>query len=132
MDKPVPMPTPDTAAFWEGCRQGELRYQTCRGCGHVQFYPRARCTACHGSDLDWAVSAGRGTIHSFTVVHRAPSEAFKPDVPYVLALVDLAEGFRMMLNVTGADPDTLEIGTSVEITFEPRGDQMLPQAQVAG
>ena len=132
MEKPIPKPTMETAPFWEGCARGELLFQKCRACGHVQFYPRSRCTGCHGQELTWEQSAGRGTIQTFTHVHRAPSEAFKPDVPYVLALVDLDEGFRMMLNVVNSNPDSLVIGTPVRIVFEPRGDQMLPQAEVVG
>ena len=136
MDKPIPHATAETQPFWEGCRRGELLYQRCRACGHAQFYPRTLCTACLGSDLEWLRSGGRGTVHAFTVVMRAPSEAFKADVPYVLALVDLEEGFRMMLNVRGADPDwgpdALRIGQPVRIVFEERGGQMLPQAEVEG
>lgn len=130
MDKPVPRPTAETGPFWEGCRRGELLYQRCRACGHVQFYLRTICAACLADDLEWLRSRGRGTIHTFTVVYRAPSEAFKADVPYALALVDLEEGFRMMLNVRGADPESLRIGQPVRIVFEERGGLALPQAVV--
>lgn len=131
MDKPIPRPTAETAPFWEGCRRGELLYQRCRACGHAQFYPRSLCAACSATDLEWLPSSKRGTIHSFTVVQRAPTEAFKADVPYVLALVDLEEGFRMMLNVLGASPDQVRIGQPVRIVFEARGEERLPQAEVA-
>ncbi len=132
MDKPAPKPTSETVPFWEGCNRSELLFQKCRGCGHVQFYPRTRCTQCHGDALTWERSEGRGTLHTFTVVHRAPTEAFKPDLPYVLALVDMAEGFRMMMNVVNCDPESIQIGTPVSITFERRGEQMIPQAVVDG
>jgi uncharacterized OB-fold protein len=131
VEKPVPVPTAETRPFWEGCRRGELLYQYCRACGRAQFYPRALCAGCQGGGLEWRCSSGRGSIHSFTVVHRAPSEAFKTEVPYALALVDLEEGFRMMLNVRGADPESLRIGQPVRIVFEPRGKLMLPQAEPA-
>lgn len=129
--KPVPKPTFETQAFWDACNRGELLYQKCSACGHVQFYPRSLCAKCHDAGMTWERSQGRGTLHTFSIVHRPPTEAFKPDVPYVLALIDMAEGFRMMTNVVNCDPDSLDIGTPIRIVFERRGEQMIPQAEVA-
>ena len=84
MEKPVPKPSIETEAFWEACNRGELLYQKCGACGQVQFYPRARCAKCHGGEMAWERSQGLGTLHTFSIVHRPPTEAFKPDVPYVL------------------------------------------------
>jgi uncharacterized OB-fold protein len=126
-DKPSPRISPETRPFWDGCRQGELRYQQCRGCGRVQFYPRALCAGCGETSLEWRRSRGEGRIHTVTVVYRAPSPAFRGDVPYALALVDLDEGFRMMANVLGPDPERLAIGDRVRVVFERRGDVALPQ-----
>jgi uncharacterized protein len=128
MTKPVPIPTTDTAAFWDGCRREELLYQKCESCGHVQFYPRPFCVACQDGTLAWQKSAGRGVIHTFTVMHRPANRAFDGDVPYVIALVDLAEGFRMMMNVVGANARAAAIGARVRIVFEARGEHKLPQA----
>lgn len=130
--KPVPRPNADTRPFWDACNDGRLTFQKCRSCGHAQFYPRSACTACESADLEWRDAAPHGTIHSFTVVHRAPSPAFRADVPYVLALVDLADGFRMMMNVVGCDPATVAIGQPVRIVFEDRAGQKLPQATPQG
>ena len=66
-------------------------------------------------------------MHAVTVVHRAPSAAFKADVPYAIALVDLDEGFRMLANVVGTAPETVRIGDRVRLVFEPRGEVALPQ-----
>ena len=133
LQKPVPQPTADTEAFWEGCAHGELRYQQCGACGQVQFYPRPMCTGCQSTNVHWRVSAGRGSLHSYTIVHRPPTPAFKADVPYVIALVDLVEGFRMMMNVRDCDHAALHVGMPVEVFFEPIGndDQKLPQARPA-
>lgn len=127
MAKPVPVATAETAAFWEGCRQGELRYQHCLGCGRAQFYPRVLCAACGGARLEWRRSRGTGTVHAVTVVYRPPAPAFKADVPYAIALVDLDEGFRMMANVIGGDAEAVAIGDRVTLTFEQRGASALPQ-----
>jgi len=126
-DKPSPRISSDTQPFWDGCRQGELRYQLCRGCGRVQFYPRALCAGCGATSLEWRRSRGEGSIHTVTVVYRAPSPAFRGDVPYAIALVDPDEGFRMMANVLGPDPESLAIGDRVRVVFETRGDLALPQ-----
>jgi uncharacterized OB-fold protein len=126
-DKLAPRISPETQSFWDGCRQGELRYQRCLGCDRVQFYPRALCAGCGATSLEWRRSRGEGRIHTVTVVYRAPSPAFRADVPYAIALVDLDEGFRMMANVLGSDPESLAIGDRVRVVFEARGDVALPQ-----
>ena len=99
MSKPAPVPTTDSSEYWEACNRSELRYQRCNGCGQAQFYPRPACTNCQGEDLAWLQSSGRGAIHSFTIVHRTANRAFDDDIPFVIALIDLDEGYRMMMNV---------------------------------
>jgi len=129
--KPAPTPNADTRPFWNSCNEGRLIVQHCRACGHVQFYPRALCVRCGGRELDWRDAAPAGRVYSFTVAHRAPSPAFRPDVPYVLALIDLDDGFRMMMNVVDCAPDAVAIGMRVRIVFEERGGQRIPQAAPA-
>lgn len=125
--KPLPRISAEARPYWDACREGELRYQACRGCGRAQFYPRALCAGCGGTDLEWRRSAGQGAVHAVTVVYRAPSEPFRADVPYAVALVDLDEGFRMMANVVGGDPERVAIGDRVRVLFETRGEVALPQ-----
>lgn len=133
--KPLPRVTPDTRPFWDGCAAGELRVQHCEDCGARQLPPRARCTACGGDALAWRAVPARGTVHSFTVVHRAPSQPFRADVPYVIALIDVALGARLIANVTGCDPHSVCIGMTLDIGFEPREDgdtrEWLPIARPA-
>lgn len=126
--KPIPTPNADTQPFWDACNDERLIVQTCRDCGHVQFYPRALCVKCEGRDLDWREAEPRGKVHTFTIVHRAPTPAFKETAPYVLALIDLDGGFRMMMNIVECDPDSIAIDMPVRIVFEERGGQRLPQA----
>ena len=130
--KPAPRPNADSAPYWEACNRGELIYQACTACGHVQFYPRALCAACQSRALEWRRSAGKGSVHTFTVNHRAPTAAFADDAPYVIALVDMDEGFRLMLNMLNCSVEEVAIGMRVRITFEPRGpngEQKIPQAE---
>ena len=109
------LPDPDASErpFFEAAARGELRYQRCPACSHAQFYPRAVCTAC-GADPAWATASGRGTIHTFTVVRQNFMPPFKDELPYVVAMVELAEGVRMMGNVTGCAPEDVHVGMAVE------------------
>jgi hypothetical protein len=61
---------------------------------------------------------GKGVVYTYTIVHRAPSRPFEPDVPYTVALVDLAEGCRMISNIVGASPEAVRVGMPVEVVFE--------------
>jgi len=117
--KPLPVPNADTAAFWEGCACGELRLQRCTACGTAQFPPRVVCAACQSGAPAWEVASGRGRIASYTRVHRPPSPAFKADLPYVVALVALEEGPRIMLGLRGAAAEAPRIGDAVRIRFDP-------------
>jgi uncharacterized protein len=131
MPKPVPVPNAETRPFWEACARGELLYQRCVSCGRAQFYPRAHCAHCHSGGLEWRRSLGVGAVYSHTTVHRAPTPAFKPMVPYVIALVDLDEGFRMMMNVLDCEPSKVAIGTRVRVVFRESDGALLPQAVLA-
>jgi len=130
--KPVPVPTEDTAYFWERCRARELVLQRCVACGRVQFYPRALCTGCLSDRLEWIPASGRGEVHSFTTVFRAPTQAFQDQAPYVVAVIELKEGVRLISQVVGCAPDQLAIGMPVEVVFEEVSDAItLPKFQPA-
>ncbi len=108
---------PDAAPYWEGVALGELRYQVCLDCGKAIFYPRTVCPNCLSEKLEWRNSLGRGEVYAFTVVRRAPDANFAQRVPYVVALVALDEGFRMMTNVVGCSPDQVKVGMRVAVVF---------------
>lgn len=71
--------------------------------------------------------SGRGTLHTYLINHR-PARGFEDDAPYAIAVVQLEEGPRMMSNIVGVEntPENLTLDMSVQVTFEPRGDMMLP------
>ena len=116
---PLPVPTPESRPFWEAARRHELSLQRCRACGRRVFYPRAACPNCLSPDLEWRRVSGRGTLHTFTIVHRG-AKNFPLAAPYVLAVVELEEGPRLMTNLVGveADPVRVRIGMPVEVVFE--------------
>lgn len=125
---PQPVPNPDSAPYWEGARNGKLLIRRCRRCTALHFMPRHLCPKCWSDDLEWVQASGRGTVHSFTIIRRAPAAAFAPRVPYVVALIDLEEGLRMLSNVVGETALETRIGDAVRLCFEDRGDgAKLPQ-----
>lgn len=67
----------------------------CTSCGTLRIYPKPLCSRCHGSGIEPATVTGEGTLYSYTIVHRAPEPRFRPELPYVVALVDLDEGVRI-------------------------------------
>jgi uncharacterized OB-fold protein len=102
--------------FWDALREHRLVLQRCTGCGHFQHYPRSLCKSCLSDALEFVASPGHGTVGSFTVIHRAPLAELRPLTPYMLALIDLDEGVRMMSNVV-AEPRDVYIGCPVAVDF---------------
>ena len=116
--KALPQPSAVSAPYWRAAREGRLVVQRCEACGHCQFYPRAICTHCAGERLAWSECSGRGRVKSFTVIRRAVSAAYEADVPYVVALIELAEGPTLMSNVVGCAPEAVRIGAPVRVRFD--------------
>lgn len=118
--KPLPKSDPVTAPFWDSVNRGQLEIQRCDDCRSFIFYPRAMCPSCGSRKLTWTPVSGRGRIYSLTIVHRPTSNAFKADAPYVVALVELDEGCRLMSNIVGVEPDParVRIGMAVEVVYD--------------
>lgn len=127
-DRPLPaFPEPDTEPFWAATRDHALRYQVCADCDGVVFYPRRHCTHCLGGTLSWRTSKGEGTLYTFSVVRRSGHPFFKERTPYVIAWVDLDEGFRMLSNIVGVeDLDRLQIGQRLRVDWEDHPSLALP------
>jgi len=129
--RPLPdLNDPDTGPFWTAAREHRLTYPVCRQCGVVQFYPRAHCSNCLSEDQEIRDSAGEGTVYSYTVVHRNPDPAFSGKTPYVVALVDLAEGFRLLTHLK-IDPERVEVGQRVSLAWETADEMELPVFEAA-
>lgn len=124
VEKPVPTLTDDNREFWLNCSRNKLILQRCSECATTQYYPRAICTNCGSKNLEWVESAGKGIVYSYTVIHRAPSPAFDKYVPYVLAIIQLNEGPKMMSNIVACDPNDIRIGMEVEVDFEKRAGEV--------
>src|SRR5258708_18120322 len=113
----------DSRPNWEGLAQGELRIQRCNSCSKAVFYPRSICTHCHADQLSWIVASGKGTIYSYTVAHQAFG-SFAADVPFVVAIVELEEGARMISRIVDAPRERVKVGTVVRVTFEQVGEDL--------
>jgi len=113
-----PIVIDETRGFWEGTAAEDLRVQLCAACGHRQLPGGPCCRECLSSELSWDRASGRGTVFSFTVVHKAMHPAFAAQVPYVLADVQLEEGPILTSNVTDVAPQAVSIGMAVEVWFE--------------
>ena len=120
MSKTLPPMSDLAQPYFDGAGDGELRLQQCRDCSKYQFYPRTICSHCSGDELDWKNASGNGVIASFTVVRRAVSAAY--EAPYVVALIDLAEGPRMMSALVDIDPEAVAIGQAVTVAFDQWSD----------
>lgn len=130
MKKPKVTPTKETREFWNGCQKDILKYQYCNTCNTSQLIPGSVCKHCQSNDLKWAQSKGKGTILSFTEVHRAPISAFREETPYFIALIDMDEGFRLMTNINRDTHTQPFIGQPVTIVFTQQGEQKIPLAQL--
>jgi uncharacterized OB-fold protein len=117
-DKPLPAITDETRPFWDALGHGELRLQRCRGCGEWRYPIAAVCPRCLGAEHEWARSSGRGRVFSFVVFHQVYHEAFRADVPYNVALVQLEEGPFMFSNLVGIGTDAIRCDMPVHVCFD--------------
>ncbi len=123
------LPAPDelTAPYWAAARERRLVVQRCE-CGRLAHPPVARCPRCHGGRFTWPQMSGRGTVYAFTVVHHSVHPATAGAIPYVIVLVELAEGPRILTNLRDYNAEDLRVGLPVQVIFERVSDTVtLPQ-----
>jgi uncharacterized OB-fold protein len=111
----APAITPDTEFFWNGLRESKLLIQRCGGCGQLRHPPRPMCPNCRSLDWETIESSGRGTVYSYVMPHEPKFPFF--DYPYVVALVELEEGVRLVSNLTDIDPADVTPGMPVEVYY---------------
>jgi uncharacterized OB-fold protein len=123
-EKPVPLPTEDSAPFWKACKEHELRMQRCNSCGHVRFPPSVLCPKCTSLDATWDKLSGRGEVFTFIIVHQTYHPAFDEDMPYNVALIRLEEGPGFHSNIVECKNEDLYCGMQVEVVFEDRTEEI--------
>lgn len=105
-------------AFFRALAEGRFMLQQCGECGKWAFYPRAACPHCGADALRWRAASGRGEVYATSVVRRRPEQG----PPRNVALIDLAEGPRMMSRVDGVAPEAVRIGMAVTAYIDRSGD----------
>lgn len=117
---PLPEIDDETRFFWEGVEQGKLMLLRCDDCKYYVHFPRPICPKCLSTDLSPHEVSGRGTLFTYTVTIQAFHPYFVDKVPYVLAIVALAEqdDLRFTTNIVGCDEQDLHIGLPVKVTFQ--------------
>ncbi|ORB70585.1 Zn-ribbon domain-containing OB-fold protein [Mycobacterium scrofulaceum] len=127
----APAITKDTEFFWNGLRDNKLLIQRCAGCGRLRHPPRPMCPHCRSLDWDTVESSGRGTVYSYVMPHEPKFPFF--EYPYVVVLVELEEGVRLVSNLTGIEPADVRTGTPVEVYYQSFDDDLvLHQFRPAG
>ncbi len=121
--KPIPVTQPWSMEFWKGTKQGKLLIQECKDCTNKIFYPRKYCPDCWSANLGWSEASGKAKVYCFTVTMDMVEPKFMADLPYVLAMVDLEEGIRMMTRIVECAPEEVKIGMDVKVTFEDITDE---------
>lgn len=126
--KPVPRPMPWSLPFWDAARQGRLVLKTCLDCGHIDHPPYLYCTECGSHNSEWRAASGKAKLVAFAVNTYGVPAAFIEDLPYVLALVELPEGPRMISNIVDCAHDQLRNDMALEVVFHRAGDDtVLPK-----
>lgn len=130
--RPLPKPTPETQAYWDACLEHRLTLQRCLDCDGqpAYFYPRPFCPTCLSRNVESFEASGRATLHTYVIAHRG-APGFEDKAPYVIAIVELEEGPRMMTNVVDVEPtpEHLPVGLKLEVTWEDceqRGEEGTP------
>jgi len=124
MRKPLPIPTKWSQPFWDAAKQHRLVLRKCSQCGNIDHPPYLYCTACQADEHEWIEASGKGTLYAYAVNHFGVPFPFWDDMPYVLAMIDLPEGPRMISNIVQCDTEKLENGMELEVVFDDVSDEI--------
>lgn len=120
--KPVPEPDEHSAPFFEGAANGRLVIRHCNASDTFLAPASKVCSECLGEDVEWRAVSGRGTLHTFGVMHQRYHPGFDAEIPYNIAVVELEEGPRLQSNIVGCPTDQLRVGMALVATFERVGE----------
>jgi uncharacterized protein len=125
----APETTPLTAQYWAAARRGQVLLQRCDHCGQCWHPPQPTCPECRRCAWSWFAASGRGRLHSFTVVHHPAHPAVQEKIPYTVAVVGLAEGPLVVMNLLDVAPGAAQVGMPVALRLGPTpGGEQLVQA----
>lgn len=121
-DRVAPAAVGLNAEFYAWLARGELRLQRCDACGLWRHPPRYLCATCGSGEASWEAVSGRGALFTWTVTHRPVDPAFEP--PYVVAVVELEEGPRLVANLVRVELDELRLELPLVAELAPITDQV--------
>lgn len=128
IEPPLPQPDDLSGPFWTATREQRLVIQWCSRCDRGIHYPRHACPSCMGDDLTWREASGDGVVHAVTVLHVAAAPWMADRTPYVVALIDLVEGVRMLSNIDTESHTGVAVGQRVRVSWRELSDgRHLPQ-----
>ena len=128
MKKPLPIPTKWSQPFWDAAKQHKLVLKKCGKCGFIDHPPYLYCTSCHADEHEWIEASGKATLAAYAINVFGVPFPFWDDLPFVVALIDLQEGPRMISNIVECDHDKLENGMELEVLFDDvSGEISLPK-----
>lgn len=119
---PLPVADDDTEPFWAACREKRFVVPRCGECGRFRWPPGPMCPNCQSTAVDWVESSGLGRVYSWVVVNHAPHPELADQVPYVVALVELPQGVRVLANITDCESTEIVADMAVELHFEKLRD----------
>lgn len=116
--KPLPQPNADNRPFWDACKDHELKFQKCLGCGLIRWPAAFICPECHSDRTEWVKVSGMGKVYTFTIYHQVFHPGFEKDVPYVTASIALEEGPRILSNIVNCKPEDIYCEMPVRVVWE--------------
>lgn len=123
--KPTRFEPPESdagAPYWAATREQRFVLPWCTSCGRPHWYPRERCPHCMGAGIEWREASGSGSVYAVSVMPKPSMPMLADRVPYAVAIVELAEGVRMMSNVVADDPYAVAVGDQVQLEWESLSD----------
>ncbi|MBI3303134.1 MAG: Zn-ribbon domain-containing OB-fold protein [Deltaproteobacteria bacterium] len=131
--KPLPVIEKWNAPYWQAAKRHEFVAQKCHVCSYVHLPPGPVCTNCLSDDQEWVRLSGKGTIYSYGIYYQLWHTGFKEDIPYNVALIQLAEGPQIISQVVGCKNEELDCGLEVEVVFDDVPPEItLPKFRLVG
>jgi uncharacterized OB-fold protein len=119
-------------AYWQALEAGRLAFQRCDACANAWLPPRTECPRCWSAQWRWEEASGAGHVVSWVVYHVAFDPRFKERLPYNVAVVELAEGPRLVTNLIDLPPGENLIDRPVSLVIERDHDRSLPRFKLSG
>ena len=107
----------DSATFWDSAREHKVKIQRCDSCGKFRFPPSPSCYYCGQIGATWKLIEGIGTVYSWIVIHHPVDKRLANEVPFIVALVEIAEGPRIVGRMHESNPENMRAGMAVQIEY---------------